>query len=203
MGSSRGPHSPVLPDAFCYSPFTLPPVTANAQMSVSRVRGIAFMTATLSCKSKEERILWNTACAKQSSFLVSLFSSKKVSCLILAKAMEWEFLAHLPLRLAEFIHCSFTHSLTRQALVTLPAELSAQHWGGRGQRCNPGAEGAHAIMRWTVSWWLHTDVLFSNIWIMIKYSCAKSVIRKLNSLHLNEQFTFIYKPQIKCHLLQI
>ena len=73
------------------------------------------------------------------------------------------FLAHPPLRLAEFIHCSFTHSLTQQALVTLSAELSAQHWGGRGQRRNPGAEGAHAVMRQTVSWWLPTDVLFSNI----------------------------------------
>lgn len=30
-----------------------------------------------------------------------------------------------------------------------------------------------------------------------------SVIRKLNSLHLNELFMFTCKPQNKCHLLQI
>lgn len=41
------------PKALCHSPFALPPVTANTQMSVNWVRGVTFVTAALPCNQKE------------------------------------------------------------------------------------------------------------------------------------------------------
>lgn len=64
------------PNVLCHSPFTLSPVTAHTQVSVNRVRGIAFMTAALSCQQKEKTILWNTAYPSKSPPLVPLLSSK-------------------------------------------------------------------------------------------------------------------------------
>lgn len=45
------------PNALCHSPFTLSPVTAHTEMPVNWVRGVAFVTAALSCKQKEKMFL--------------------------------------------------------------------------------------------------------------------------------------------------
>lgn len=41
------------PEVPCHSPFALPPVTANTQMSVNWVRGVTFVTTALPCNQKE------------------------------------------------------------------------------------------------------------------------------------------------------
>lgn len=45
------------PAVLCHLPFTLSPVTAHTQVPVNWVRGVAFMTAALSCKHRENTLV--------------------------------------------------------------------------------------------------------------------------------------------------
>lgn len=144
MGSSGGPNVPASPDALCYSPFTLSPVTAHTQVSVSRVRGIAFVAAAVSCKPKEERVLWNTAGPEQSSLLV--FLEHKVSCLVLAKAMEREC-SSPSATVVNRIHSLFIHSLIHSASPGHPPRSSLLSTG------DAEVKGATQVLKELVTKW--------------------------------------------------
>lgn len=141
--------SPKVP---CHSPFALPPVTANTQMSVNWVRGVTFVTAALPCNQKKQ-VLWYVAF----THILFFFFFFWFSCFAESFGKDlWKrepyplttvggtigVSAHLCLQPLTFCLLQFGHHLTK---------LSVLHQRHKGKRCNSVVDGAQCLRRKTGS----------------------------------------------------